>query len=106
LCAMAGCRSKPGQQTYPILGNRFISSRARAINPAVTGRLDPIYDDPHSGKSRLFLHYGDLSDASTAPNIFSPGIAGSSFDTALGIYTGTCGSFAQVACDDDSGPGL
>jgi GDPmannose 4,6-dehydratase len=29
-----------------------------------TGRLDPIYDDPHSNKARLFLHYGDLSDAS------------------------------------------
>jgi len=29
-----------------------------------TGRLEPIYDDPHSGKRGLFLHYGDLSDAS------------------------------------------
>jgi len=35
--------------------------RASTFN---TGRLDPIYDDPHSGKSRMFLHYGDLSDAS------------------------------------------
>jgi GDPmannose 4,6-dehydratase len=26
--------------------------------------LDGIYDDPHSGRARLFLHYGDLSDAS------------------------------------------
>src|SRR5665213_131260 len=30
-----------------------------------TGRLDPIYEDPHSDKSRLHLHYGDLADAST-----------------------------------------
>src|SRR5436189_1639850 len=29
-----------------------------------TGRLDPIYDDPHEKGARLFLHYGDLSDAS------------------------------------------
>ena len=29
-----------------------------------TGRLDSIYDDPHSQKARLFLHYGDMSDAS------------------------------------------
>src|ERR1039458_2839457 len=35
--------------------------RASTFN---TGRLDPIYDDPHSGKSRMSLHYGDLSDAS------------------------------------------
>jgi GDPmannose 4,6-dehydratase len=38
-----------------------IIRRASTFN---TGRLDPIYDDPHSGRSRLFLHYGDLSDAS------------------------------------------
>src|SRR5689334_1446586 len=38
-----------------------IIRRASTFN---TGRLDPIYDDPHSGHARLFLHYGDLSDAS------------------------------------------
>ena len=38
-----------------------IIRRASTFN---TGRLDPIYQDPHSGRSRLFLHYGDLSDAS------------------------------------------
>ncbi len=38
-----------------------IIRRASTFN---TGRLDAIYADPHSGKSRLFLHYGDLSDAS------------------------------------------
>ena len=38
-----------------------IIRRASTFN---TGRLDPIYADPHSGKSRLSLHYGDLSDAS------------------------------------------
>ena len=38
-----------------------IIRRASTFN---TGRLDSIYSDPHSGKSRLFLHYGDLSDAS------------------------------------------
>jgi GDPmannose 4,6-dehydratase len=34
--------------------------RASTFN---TERLDPIYTDPHSGSARLFLHYGDLSDA-------------------------------------------
>ena len=38
-----------------------IIRRASTFN---TGRLNQIYDDPHSGKARLFLHYGDLSDAS------------------------------------------
>jgi GDPmannose 4,6-dehydratase len=38
-----------------------IIRRASTFN---TGRLDPIYADPHAGQSRLFLHYGDLADAS------------------------------------------
>src|SRR5437867_6912505 len=38
-----------------------IIRRASTFN---TGRLDPIYDDPHSGRARLLLHYGHLSDAS------------------------------------------
>ncbi|MBI5385227.1 MAG: GDP-mannose 4,6-dehydratase [Verrucomicrobia bacterium] len=35
--------------------------RASTFN---TGRLDHIYSDPHSDKTALKLHYGDLSDAS------------------------------------------
>lgn len=35
--------------------------RASTFN---TGRLEAIYADPHSGSSRLFLHYADLADAS------------------------------------------
>jgi GDPmannose 4,6-dehydratase len=38
-----------------------IIRRASTFN---TGRLESIYSDPHSGSARLFLHYGDLSDAS------------------------------------------
>ena len=38
-----------------------IIRRASTFN---TGRLDSIYSDIHAGKTRLFLHYGDLSDAS------------------------------------------
>jgi len=38
-----------------------IIRRASTFN---TGRLDPIYEDPQSSKSRLRLHYGDLADGS------------------------------------------
>ena len=38
-----------------------IIRRASTFN---TGRLDPIYADPHTPKNSLFLHYGDLADAS------------------------------------------
>ena len=37
-----------------------IIRRASTFN---TGRLEPIYADPHSGRARLVLHYGDLSDS-------------------------------------------
>src|SRR3954451_2213763 len=38
-----------------------IIRRASTFN---TGRLDPIYSDRHQSSTRLFLEYGDLSDAS------------------------------------------
>jgi GDPmannose 4,6-dehydratase len=38
-----------------------IIRRASTFN---TVRLEPLYADPHSGKSRLRLHYGDVADAS------------------------------------------
>ncbi len=38
-----------------------IIRRASTFN---TGRLDPIYSDPHGARTKLTLHYGDLSDAS------------------------------------------
>jgi len=38
-----------------------IIRRASTFN---TGRLDPIYQDPHDSHKRLHLHYGDLADAS------------------------------------------
>ena len=43
-----------------------IIRRASTFN---TGRLDHIYVDPHSKKARLFLHYGDISDAEQINNI-------------------------------------
>lgn len=40
--------------------------RASTFN---TERIDHIYIDPHKPKARLFLHYGDLSDAEQISNI-------------------------------------
>ncbi len=45
-----------------------IIRRASTFN---TGRLDAIYADPHSDKTRLFLHYGDLSDASALARLLA-----------------------------------
>lgn len=40
--------------------------RSSAFN---TGRIDHIYTDPHIPGTRLFLHYGDLSDSGQLSNI-------------------------------------
>ena len=37
-----------------------IKRRSSSFN---TARIDDIYVDPHEGKTRFFLHYGDLTDA-------------------------------------------
>jgi GDPmannose 4,6-dehydratase len=41
--------------------------RASTFN---TQRLDHLYQDPHDPDTRLFLHYGDLSDSSQLTNLF------------------------------------
>jgi GDPmannose 4,6-dehydratase len=46
------------QKGYEVHG---LIRRASTFN---TVRLDAIYQDPHESRARLFLHYGDLSDAS------------------------------------------
>lgn len=43
-----------------------IIRRASSFN---TGRIDQIYSDPHESGTRLFLHYGDLSDCEQISNI-------------------------------------
>ena len=44
-----------------------IVRRASTFN---TDRLDPIYQDPHVPGTRLFLHYGDLTDGTSLRRIF------------------------------------
>ncbi len=34
-----------------------------------TQRLEPIYEDPHESGARLFLHYGDLTDANSLSRV-------------------------------------
>src|SRR5512134_2361055 len=45
-----------------------IIRRASTFN---TGRLDGIYEDPQASSKRLFLHYGDLSDASALARLMA-----------------------------------
>src|SRR5512139_261963 len=47
------------QKGYEVHG---IIRRSSSFN---TGRIDHVYQDPHESGVRLFLHYGDLNDASS-----------------------------------------
>jgi len=51
------------QKGYEVHG---IIRRASSFN---TERIDHLYKDPHEKDSKLFLHYGDLSDAGQLTNI-------------------------------------
>ena len=37
-----------------------VKRRSSSLN---TNRIDHIYQDPHEKKKKLFLHYGDVTDA-------------------------------------------
>ena len=43
-----------------------IKRRSSSFN---TERIDHLYQDPHVNDQKLFLHYGDLSDAISLTNI-------------------------------------
>src|SRR3984893_5734057 len=45
-----------------------VKRRSSSFN---TGRVDHIYEDVHDGNRRLFLHYSDLTDASSLANVLA-----------------------------------
>ena len=57
-----------------------IIRRASTFN---TGRLEEIYSDPHADKTRLHLHYGDLSDGSGLSRLLSEEMEEEYFITLL-----------------------
>ncbi len=61
---ITGITGQDGAYLAPLLIDRGytvhgIVRRASTFN---TARLDDLYDDPHAKGSRLFLHYGDITD--------------------------------------------
>ena len=57
---LAECLLSKGYKVYGII------RRASTFN---TGRIDHIFIDKHDPNARLFLHYGDLSDAGQLTNL-------------------------------------
>ena len=49
-----------------LLGKGYeVHGMVRRSSSFNTGRIDHVYQDPHEAGARLFLHYGDLNDASS-----------------------------------------
>lgn len=57
------------EKNYEVHG---IIRRASCFN---TERVDHLYQEPHDPKARLFLHYGDLTDATVLRRIVGTGSA-------------------------------
>ena len=49
-------------------GVHGIRRRSSSFN---TGRIDHFYNDPHTSRTRLFLHYGDLTDTANLLQLIS-----------------------------------
>ena len=57
------------QKGYEVHGG---SRRASTFN---TARIDHLYNDPHIAGTKLYLHYGDLSDGSRLGKARTPQLA-------------------------------
>ena len=54
-----------------LLGNGYtVHGLVRRASTFHTQRIDHLYQDPHDPDTRIFLHYGDLSDSSQLTNLF------------------------------------
>jgi hypothetical protein len=65
---------------------------------------DPLFTcagTPKTGKATVWFAYTPASNM-----VLHADTNGSSYDTILGVWTGTRGSLVEEACDDDGGDGL
>lgn len=71
IALISGCTGQDGSYLAEfLLGKGYdvhgIIRRSSSFN---TARIDHLYQDPHDGKRKLTLHYGDLNDASSLNKI-------------------------------------
>jgi GDPmannose 4,6-dehydratase len=68
---ITGITGQDGSYLAELLLNKGyeVHGLVRRVSTFNTQRIDHIYEDPHKLGARLFLHYGDLSDASQLTNL-------------------------------------
>ena len=76
-----------------------IKRRASSIN---TQRLDHIYEDPHTDSQSLFLHYSDMSDASSLLKIISEVRPDEIYNLAAQSHVGVSFSSPEFTSDIDA----
>jgi len=59
-----------------------IKRRASLLN---TDRLDDLYQDPHESDCRLFLHYGDMTDATSLAQVLKTVQPDEVYNLAAGV---------------------
>ena len=75
-----------------------VKRRSSSLN---TARVDHLYSDPHEANTRLFLHYGDLTDATNLIRVMQE-VQPNSDMGFLNIGTGqdiTIGEFAHLVAE-------
>ena len=80
-----------------VVSGFFYTNEQSTINASSSGDPIPSCIGTQFGKGVWYVF-----TPATSGNLMVDTI-GSSFDTVLGIYSGTCGTLTQIGCDDDSG---
>ena len=88
------CDGAVPMDSFPFAFNRSTLADATSTGDPVPGCV------PTFGNGVWFSFIAPTSGT------FSVDLSGSDFDTGLGVYTGTCSSLDEIACDDDGGGDL
>jgi len=66
---------------------------------AATSTGDPVPSCPYAFGNGVWFTYTPMLNGPVTVSTCA-----SDFDTGMGVYTGTCGAFTEIACNDDYGP--
>jgi hypothetical protein len=103
-----------------LTGNLSIVATSALVNDGCAGAFPLHYGVPFSMSTANATSSTDPTPGCAFNNLFGNGVwftftspvtgpvpistCGSTFDTVLDVYTGSCGALTSVACDDDNGP--
>ena len=75
IALITGVTGMDGAHLAPLLLEKgyIVHGLKRRSSSFNTSRIDNLYVDPHEGKTRFFMHYGDLTDSTNLNRwIWSP----------------------------------